>query len=161
MARRNLWVSITMNGIERVLLPGPDDSAEVRTQKLADFRAHHRLTMQLREAGVKMLISSDAGVRFTRFEDFALSLECAVEGLSISPVEAIHLATQVPASALGLDAEIGTIETGKRADLVLVDGDPASQIADMRRVRRVWRDGRVVLDNDAVALPVDIPLQVP
>jgi imidazolonepropionase-like amidohydrolase len=83
------------------------------------------------------------------------------EGLSIAPVEAIHLATQAPAAALGLAAEIGTIEAGKRADLVLVDGDPASTIADMRKVRRVWRDGRMVLENAAVALPVEIPLDVP
>jgi imidazolonepropionase-like amidohydrolase len=106
------------------------------------------------------MLSSDAGVRYTRFEDFALTLVCAVEALGLTPVEAIHRATAVPADALGIGADVGTVEVGKRADLVLVEGDPASDVSDMLAVRTVWRDGRVVAAGGRVAAPAPIPLAI-
>jgi imidazolonepropionase-like amidohydrolase len=57
------------------------------------------------------------------------------------PVEAIHVATQDGAIALGLDATIGTIAVGKNADLILVDGDPATKISDIQKVDTVFKDG--------------------
>lgn len=61
-----------------------------------------------------------------------------------SAMAAIQAATSAAARLLGLDAEIGTVEPGKRADLVLVDGDP---LADLRRLaapRFVMQGGLVV-----------------
>ena len=59
----------------------------------------------------------------------------------MSNFEALKAATVNPARALGLDA--GTIEAGKLADLVIVDGDPLADIANAHRVRRVVANGRV------------------
>jgi hypothetical protein len=59
----------------------------------------------------------------------------------MSPFEALTAATANPARALGLDA--GTIEVGKLADLVMVEGDPLADIANTTRVRRVIANGRV------------------
>jgi imidazolonepropionase-like amidohydrolase len=42
---------------------------------------------------------------------------------------------------MGLGAELGTIEPGKLADLIVIDGDPLANIADLRRTRRVIKDG--------------------
>lgn len=162
LAGAPMWVGITMAGIDRVLLPAAGDTREQAAKKLAALRAKHAPSRRMLEAGVKIMISSDAGVRYTRFEDFALSLVCAVEGLGISAVEAIHRATQVPADAIGLSTELGSVEVGKRADLVLVAGDPSRDAGAMARVQQVWRDGRLVLDDGAlVALPGNIPLALP
>lgn len=57
------------------------------------------------------------------------------------PVEAIHAATENGAIALGRDAMIGTIAVGKNADLILVDGDPATNISDIEKVETVFKDG--------------------
>ena len=69
-------------------------------------------------------------------------LEHYVRG-GLSPAEAIRTATAVPAEAFGLGADLGTIEAGKLADLVIVDGDPLTAITDLRRTRRVVKGGVV------------------
>jgi imidazolonepropionase-like amidohydrolase len=59
----------------------------------------------------------------------------------LRPVEAIHAATQNGAIALGQNSTIGTIAAGKNADLILVDGDPATSISDIEKVETVFKDG--------------------
>jgi hypothetical protein len=59
----------------------------------------------------------------------------------MTPYEALKTATVNPARALGLDA--GTIEAGKLADLIMVEGDPLENVANVHRVRRVIANGRV------------------
>ena len=67
------------------------------------------------------------------------NLELLVEA-GFSPLEAIHIATQNGATFLGRD-DIGTIAAGKRADLVVVDGNPARDIHDIEKVETVFKDG--------------------
>ena len=59
----------------------------------------------------------------------------------MSNYEALQTATVNPAQALGLDG--GTIEAGKLADLVMVDGDPLANIANAHKVKRVIANGRL------------------
>lgn len=58
-----------------------------------------------------------------------------------SPTEAIHIATQNGAQLLGQSERIGTIAVGKQADLVVIDGDPATRISEIRRVEVVFKNG--------------------
>ena len=58
-----------------------------------------------------------------------------------TPVEAIHIATQNGAEVLGQNDRIGTIAKGKQADLVVVNGDPSTNISDIRNVDIVFRRG--------------------
>ncbi|HEX8653503.1 MAG TPA: amidohydrolase family protein [Pyrinomonadaceae bacterium] len=61
----------------------------------------------------------------------------------LTPMEAIQAATITPARVLKIDKEVGTIEAGKRADLIILDGDPLESISNIRKVRRVVKRGRV------------------
>ena len=70
-------------------------------------------------------------------------------GAGFSSEEAIQIATLNGAKFLGLDKEIGSLAKGKRADLVVIEGDPSSHIADIEKVRIVFRNG---LGYDAVKL---------
>jgi len=60
-----------------------------------------------------------------------------------TPMEAIQAATLVPARAMGMEKESGTLEAGKRADVILVDGNPLDNISDIRKVTAVFSGGRM------------------
>jgi len=61
----------------------------------------------------------------------------------MTPLEVIECATIGSARAMNLDRELGTIEPGKRADMILVEGNPLTNVSDLRRVKRVVANGRV------------------
>ena len=67
-------------------------------------------------------------------------LELLVEA-GFTPLEAIAIGTANGAKYLGRDARIGTIAVGKQADLVVLNGDPATNIADVRNVEIVFKQG--------------------
>ena len=67
-------------------------------------------------------------------------IELLVEA-GFTPTAAIQIGTQNGARFLGRDRDIGTLAVGKRADLILVKGDPAVQIADIENVEVVFKDG--------------------
>jgi imidazolonepropionase-like amidohydrolase len=115
----------------------------------------------MRGLGARIVVSSDAGVRYTRFEDFALTLECGVRALGMSALEVIQAATSLAADSIGLGDEIGTIEAGKRADLLLVSGDPSQRVSDLANVARVWKDGTLMVKGGMIAPPDGIDSYVP
>ena len=97
-------------------------------------------TRQLREAGVPILAGSDAPNPGTIH---GATLHRELELLTragLSPVAALAAATSVPADAFGLD-DRGRVAVGRRADLVLVDGDPTADVTRTRRIVEVWKGG--------------------
>jgi imidazolonepropionase-like amidohydrolase len=69
------------------------------------------------------------------------AIELLVDAGGFTPLEAIKIATLNGAIALGFDKKIGTIEPGKSADLLIIDGDPSKNINDIQKVRYVFRNG--------------------
>jgi imidazolonepropionase-like amidohydrolase len=75
----------------------------------------------------------------------AIELEIYVTKIGLTPMEAIVCATRNNAAVLGLQDEIGTLEAGKQADLIIVDGDPLADIAllrDRERILAVYKGGQ-------------------
>lgn len=100
------------------------------------------------EAGVNVGHGSDllGAMMSQKAREFVLKAEV------IGPMAAIVSATKTNAELFGMDDRIGTVKEGKQADLVIVDGDPLSDIsvlADASRIRQVVREGEVVKDLDA------------
>ncbi len=107
----------------------------------------------LRQGGVAIGTGTDAGVTGT-FHGFSTlrEMQLLVEG-GLTPLEAIAAATSASARAIRVDSERGSIAEGKLADLVLVEGAPHQNIADIMNVRRVFLGGRE-LDRDALAAAI-------
>ncbi|MRX52013.1 amidohydrolase family protein [Paracoccus sp. S-4012] len=111
---------------------------------VSGFKAAHK-------AGVKMAMGTDSGVPFTRHGRNLDELGYLVE-MGMTPMKAIQTATRDSARLLKLDDRIGTLEPGKLADLLVVEGDPLADITllrDPEAIRRVVLDGRTVVDRDA------------
>lgn len=93
----------------------------------------------LHEAGVPVLPGTDTEMAASDLhQELALYVEAGIPA-----PEVITLATLGAARIMGMDEELGSIEPGKLADLILVDGDPTADINDLRRVVMVVKDGRV------------------
>jgi imidazolonepropionase-like amidohydrolase len=67
-------------------------------------------------------------------------MQCLVDA-GYSPLQAIQAATIKAAQALGVEKDLGTLEVGKLADLVIVSGDPLKQIKDVWKVQGVVKNG--------------------
>ncbi|MEK7715398.1 MAG: amidohydrolase family protein [candidate division NC10 bacterium] len=112
-------------------------------------RSHHMESVsRALAAGVKVVAGTDAGGH--GHPNNALELE-HLGAAGMTPMPALQAATSRAAECLGLEQEIGTIEKGKWADLVLVDGDPLRDIRvlqDARRITRVIKGGVSVTARD-------------
>ena len=93
----------------------------------------------LHEAGVPVVVGTDEGVPgFSVYREIELYAKAGM-----SRMDAIRAATAVAAKAMGLDREVGTLEAGKRADLLVLDANPLDDIANIRSVRLVMSAGRL------------------
>jgi imidazolonepropionase-like amidohydrolase len=95
-------------------------------------------------AGVRIAFGTDAGVskHGRNADEFALMVQHGM-----TPMQALEAATVNAADLLGLADEIGSLEPGKRADIVAVDGDPLQDVTVLTDVDFVMRDGRVYRDD--------------
>jgi imidazolonepropionase-like amidohydrolase len=95
------------------------------------------------QAGVPVLPGTDFTVQFL-FPGSSAQEEVAnlVTQIGMTPHEAIQAASRRSADLVGLGAETGTIETGKSADLFLVDADPLADIRNTQRIVGVARQGK-------------------
>jgi len=100
------------------------------------------LELRFHAAGGLLLAGSDPTANGCVVAGFAnqRQIEAMVEG-GFSAVDAIRIATYNGAQFLGIGDQVGTIERGKRADLVVVNGNPAQNIQDIRNVQMVFKDG--------------------
>ncbi|WP_298158528.1 amidohydrolase family protein [Brevundimonas sp.] len=91
-------------------------------------------------AGVRIAFGTDAGVSLhgRNADEFELMVEHGM-----TPMAAIQAATVNAADLLGLSTEVGSLEPGKRADLIAVEGDPLTDVTVLKSVGFVMRDGRI------------------
>ena len=108
-------------------------------QSAAMFRAMEETVRLLHQAGVPIVAGTDQAVPGYSLDR---EIELYVQA-GFTPMEAIQAATLVPARAMGMEKDSGTIEVGKRADVILVDGNPLQNISDIRKVSTVFAAGKM------------------
>jgi imidazolonepropionase-like amidohydrolase len=66
----------------------------------------------------------------------------------LSPLKVISCATQNGAELLGINKQVGTLTAGKKADFMILEGDPSQDINNTRTIIEVWKNGKKVEQND-------------
>ncbi len=98
----------------------------------------------LLESGVTLVAGTDAGVAHTDFGDELFAELEAYVRVGMPPAGAIAAATAIAAAHLGLDTLTGTLAVTRAADVLVVDGDPLTDITALRRTRLVLRGGQLI-----------------
>ncbi len=108
----------------------------------ADFAMAKKNLKRLYEAGVHVGFGTDSGANAVRLPGYAehRELELMVSA-GLTPIQALRCATANNAMILGIDKQTGTVAAGKKADFLLVTGDPARTVGDTRRMVSVWHNG--------------------
>jgi len=113
----------------------PSDTATSHARlarMLANIEAAH-------EAGVPIIAGTDEGIpAYSVYRELELYVKAG-----FTPMDALRAATAVAAQAMRVDKDLGTIATGKRADLLVLDANPLENISNVRTVRFVMKDGRM------------------
>lgn len=136
---------VVTNGIEAGI---PADVVEKAEAAIESQRATCRNAMR---SGVKIAMGTDAGTPYNRHGENMQELEAMV-AVGMSPMEAICASTRQGAELLGLADRLGTVEKGKIADLLVVEGDPLEDISILRETGRlafVFKVGDVVARRGA------------
>jgi imidazolonepropionase-like amidohydrolase len=145
MLSHDTWLVPTLVAPVNVLRAadaGVDLPAAVVAKAREVVQAHRDSVRRAHAAGVRIAMGTDSGVgpHGTNLEELALMRECG-----LSPADVLVATTSSAARLLGLDGQLGRVEPGWRADLVVVNGDPYDFATLGSNIRAVWKDGvRVV-----------------
>jgi imidazolonepropionase-like amidohydrolase len=141
MLARGTWLVPTLVA-PRGVIDAADAGASIPDASVAKAREvveiHRQSFERAVAAGVKVAMGTDSGV--TPHGRNLRELELMVSG-GMTPMQAIEATTRSAAELMGLEDELGTLEPGKRADLVVIDGDPLDVVGLGDRVESVYQDG--------------------
>jgi imidazolonepropionase-like amidohydrolase len=142
MARRGTWLVPTLVAMEAAQAPfwGDDQPEETRQRALERWEAAVEAVRMARRAGVRLATGTDA-VALVPLDAVRREVALLVEAAGLPPVAALRAATSAAAELLGVAHETGTLAPGRRADLLLVEGDPLADVTALKRVQGVWRAG--------------------
>jgi imidazolonepropionase-like amidohydrolase len=143
VAERGTFVSPTLAVFERQ--PGDKDTTDVHVR---GFKKMEAFVGRAQREGARIVVGSHSDVPHAeRGWAYQRELELLVES-GLTPMQAIVAGTLENARFFHADDRLGSVEPGKLADLVLVEGDPLADISAMRRVRRVMLAGRWVAGGE-------------
>ena len=116
------------------------DVVEVRRRGYQNALRFHRMVI---DAGGRVLAGTDGGNFSMPGIGLLHELQTFVDDMGMRPMQAIQSATKWPAEALRVQDQLGTVEVGKLADILVVDADPLASIANLQKIAAVIADGRV------------------
>ena len=122
--------------------------AWMQERSLGAAPEHERSYRLALAAGVSVMLGSDIPPFWQIDGTSATVRELEhMEAFGLPPRDALLAATRVPAAWLGIDEQVGSVEPGKRADLIAMRDDPTVTVAALRTLHWVMKDGRVSRDD--------------
>jgi imidazolonepropionase-like amidohydrolase len=148
MVKKNVPLIPTLSALYHIekkgIASGIPAFAVEKTLRLKPF--HLESVRMAREAGVQVATGTDAGTPFNMHGENSGELMRLVE-VGHSPMEALQAATQIAAKVIGWENDLGTIEEGKLADLIVVEGNPLEDIGLLLKaeaISLVMQGGKIV-----------------
>jgi imidazolonepropionase-like amidohydrolase len=140
-------------GVLRAAAAGVPIPPAILTKATDVVEIHRDSIRRAVAAGVTIAMGTDAGVvpHGTNLEELEL-----MQAVGMSPTDVLVATTKTAAELMGLERELGTLEPGKRADLVVVAGDALDFTALSSRIERVYKDGKLAVQATAEAVPAAV-----
>ncbi len=137
-----------MNYLEKSESVGVSRETVIEQGYQAEVDATISSVEKLREAGVRLVVGGDYGISIAPHGTYAQDLEYFVSLFGMSPAEALICATRYGGQAFDTGGSVGTLEAGTLADLVIVDGDPMTDIKVLQDHQKltVIKDGVLYRD---------------
>jgi len=134
MVKQGIWVSPTINrGWQRFI---DADSGTLKRMRAA--------LIAMREAGVPMMSSTDAGIPGVFHHHLPEALDVFARVAELSAEQTLMSATSLAAAGIGLAGQTGRLAPGFDADVLVVDGDPLTDLSALARPVAVWARGRAI-----------------
>jgi imidazolonepropionase-like amidohydrolase len=136
--------------IEKGIECGIPPDVMAKTEYQEEWELGCEAMRKLKEAGVRVIPGGDYGFVWCPHGEYAKDIELLVTDMGFSTMEAIVASTKHGSELLRMETETGTLEEGKFADLLVVDGDPLENIAilqDRSKLALVMKDGKVMVNS--------------
>ncbi|MBC8458432.1 MAG: amidohydrolase family protein [Deltaproteobacteria bacterium] len=152
MIKQNVPLIPTISALYNIVNKGVEGGIpSFAVEKTLKVKPFHLESVRLaREAGVAVAMGTDAGTPFNLHGDNLGEIKLLVDS-GFSPIKSIESGTGIAARVLGVEKKLGTIEEGKLADLMMVEGNPLDDVSILTKkeaIRLVMLGGKLVKGND-------------
>jgi len=135
------------------MLKSPEYKEKVRKNKVTPQEAAAlpvamRNLKRVHDAGILISLGSDSGATPIRVQGFAEHMELVLMvQAGLTPLQAISVATRNGAEMLGIADQYGTLAPGKKANFIVLEKDPSTNIQNTQTIKQVWKNGQKVSDG--------------
>ena len=146
IAEKNMYVdpTLALSHLNKLRGKSPSPASGMASNPERRFE----ILRDMWDRGVKFVTGMDSGMANANFDDFPYIPEVMVKEMKISPIDALICATRTSAECLGMSNQIGTLEIGKSADILVVNGDPLADITKLHDVNTNLSQGKnIKLEN--------------
>ena len=146
IAEKNMYVdpTLALSHLNKLRGKSPSPASGMASNPERRFE----ILRDMWDRGVKFVTGMDSGMANANFDDFPYIPEVMVKEMKISPIDALICATRTSAECLGMSNQIGTLEIGKSADILVVNGDPLADITKLHDINTIISQGKKIkLEN--------------
>ena len=142
IAEKNMYVdpTLALSHLNKLRGKSPSPASGMASNPERRFE----ILRDMWDRGVKFVTGMDSGMANANFDDFPYIPEVMVKEMKISTIDALICATRTSAECLGMSNQIGTLEIGKSADILVVNGDPLADITKLHDINTIISQGKKI-----------------